>query len=205
MTPTLIVAAPLLLLYLLFLLWYGGRTTPLSEAEIVQFEKVLGQLTQDRPGPPATQLVRLLAAHDDGREFVMHNLVRYRARAMYPVGQDFGDSARAADQRYGRAVLWPLLRSASVPVFLAKCAGRFIEPEGTPPWDYVAMVRYRSRRDFLRFAVLIEGQAIAVHKWAAIEQTLITPLKPLASLIFVRAAVAAVLLVLGAGLLALVA
>ena len=103
------------------------------------------------------------------------------------------------------AVLWPLLRSASVPVFLAKCAGRFIEPEGTPPWDYVAMVRYRSRRDFLRFAVLIEGQAIAVHKWAAIEQTLITPLNPLASLIFVRAAVAAVLLVLGAGLLALVA
>ena len=205
MTPTLLVAAPLLLLYLLFLLWYGGRAAPLSEAEIVQFEKLLGQLTRDRPGPPATQLVRLLAAHDDGREFVMHNLVRYRARALYPAGHDFGDSARAADQRYGRAVLWPLLRGGSMPLFLAKCAGRFIEPEGTPPWDYVAMVRYRSRRDFLRFAVLIEGQHIAMHKWAAIEQTQITPLKPLASLMFVRAAVAALLLALGAGLLALVA
>jgi hypothetical protein len=197
---TLLIATILALLYGLFLLWYGGRGRPLSETEIVQFENELGALTQGREGPPAQALVRALAVGDDGREFVMHNLVRYRAKARYPAGRDFGDSARAADRRYGRAVLWPLLRSASVPVFLAKCTGRFIAPEGTPAWDYVAMVRYRSRRDFLRFALVIEGRDIAVHKWAAIEETQITPLKPIVSLIFVRGAVAVLFALLGAGL-----
>jgi hypothetical protein len=204
MNSTLLIATVLALLYGLFLLWYGGRGSPLSETEIVHFERELSQLMQGREGPTAQELVRAIAANDDGREFVMHNLVRYRARALYPAGHAFDDSARAADRRYGRAALWPLLRRASVPVFLAKCAGRFMD-EGTPPWDYVAMVRYRSRRDFLRFALVIEGQDIAVHKWAAIEQTQITPLKPLASLIFVRAAVAAVLLVLGVCLAGLIA
>ncbi len=205
MNSTLLIATILTLLYGLFLLWYGGRGNPLSEAEIVQFETELSRLMHGREGQTAQELVRALAARDDGREFVMHNLVRYRARALYPAGYEFGDSARAADQRYGRAVLWPLLRSASVPVFLAKCAGRFMAPEGTPAWDYVAMVRYRSRRDFLRFAVVIEGQDIAVHKWAAIEQTQITPLKPLASLIFVRAAVAVLFALVGVCLAALIA
>ena len=205
MTSTLLIATALALLYGLFLLWYGGRGTPLSETEIAHFERELSQLTQGREGPSAQELVRSLAASDDGQEFVMHNLVRYRARALYPAGHDFGDSPRAADQRYGRAALWPLLRSASIPVFLAKCTGRFIAPVGTPAWDYVAMVRYRSRRDFLRFAVAIESQDIAIHKWAAIEETHITPLKPLASLIFVRAAVGGVFALIGLALVRLCA
>ena len=44
-------------------------------------------------------------------------------------------------------------------------------PEGTEPWDCVALVRYRSRRDFLRLcADLVKGRA-DIHKWAAIEAT----------------------------------
>ena len=197
MSKTLWIVLVMSALYALFLLWYGGRGKPLSQAEILDFERVLGQLSRDTQGRSTSELVRQFAANDDGHEFIMHNLVRYRAKALYPPGHTYGDSARAADKRYGRAVLWPLLRCGAVPIFLAKCAGRFIEPEGAPAWHYVAMVRYRSRRDFLRFAVAIESQAIAIHKWAAIEETHITPLQPLASLIFVRAAAGAVFALFG--------
>ena len=200
MTSTLIIALALLALYIAFLLWYGGRGEPLSEAEIVQFERELGALGTDARGHSASELVRRLAARDDGREFVMHNLVRYRAKALYPAGHAYGDSARAADKRYGRAALRPMLRQGSIPIFLAKCSGRFIDADDAPAWDYVAMVRYRSRRDFLRFAVAIESRDIAIHKWAAIEETRITPLKPLASLFFVRSAVAVVFALIGLAL-----
>ena len=205
MSKTLILVLALLALYALFLWWYGGRGKPLSQAEIVEFERLLGQLSRDTQGQSTSELVRQFAANDDGCEFVMHNLVRYRAKALYPPGHAYGDSARDADKRYGRAVLLPLLRCGAMPIFLARCAGRFVGPEGAAPWNYVAMVRYRSRRDFLRFAVAIESQDIAIHKWAAIEETHITPLKPLASLIFVRAGVGGVFALIGLALVRLCA
>ncbi len=57
----------------------------------------------------------------------------------------------------------------------------------------------------LMLALLVhEIQAdIVVHKWAAIAKTHVFPVKPLVSLIFVRAAVAAVLAVTGLALCSL--
>ncbi len=64
---------------------------------------------------------------------------------------------------------------------------------GGEDWHYVAMVRYRSRRDFLHFALAIERAGVSVHKWAALESTHVFPVQPLISLIFVRGAVAVLL------------
>jgi hypothetical protein len=186
MSNTLIINLSLSALYVLFLLWYGGKGKPLSLSEIRRFETELGKVSPTIQGQATAELVRRFAAQDDGGEFVMHNLVRYRAKALYPARYAYGDSVRAADQRYGRAVLGPMLRRASIPLFVAKCGGRFIQPDNDQAWNYVAMVRYRSRRDFLHFALEIESQGIAVHKWAAIEETHITPLSPLVSLFFAR-------------------
>jgi hypothetical protein len=83
---------------------------------------------------------------------------------------------------------------------LARRSGSFIEPVGADVWHYVAMVRYRSRRDFLRFAVSIARKDVAVHKWAALEKTHVFPVGPLVSLIFVRGAVAALLALVGMAL-----
>lgn len=201
MSNTLVTVLSLSALYVLFLLWYGGQGKPLSPAEVLYFERELGKLSKATQGHSTPELVRQFAARDDGHEFVMHNLVRYRAKALYPPGHAYGDSARAADKRYGRAALWPMLRRACVPIFIAKCHGSFIEPDDAEQWNYVAMVRYRSRRDFLHFAVEIESQAIAMHKWAAIEATHISPLKPLVSLCFVRGAVGAAFALVGLGLI----
>jgi hypothetical protein len=180
-------------LYGAFLFWYGGRGRPLTSDEIETRMRQLAELNLDPHGQALLQDVRDLLSQDDGREFVMQNLVRYRPKALYPPGHDFGDDPRAADRRYGRAILWPLLRRACVLVFVARRSGRFIDPPGAEPWHYVAMVRYRSRRDFLDFALEIERDDIVMHKWAAIATTHVFPVQPLVSLVLVRSAVLVVL------------
>jgi len=197
MTLALAVAIPLLAVYGLFLVWYGGRGQPLSPAEIDQFMKELGALTTDEA---VLQELQTLIAGDDGKEFVMQNLVRYRPKALYPPGYDYGDDPRAADRRYGKAVIGPLLRNGSLILFIAKRTGTFIEPEGADAWHYVAMVRYRSRRDFLRFALETQRDDIFVHKWAALEKTHVFPVKPLISLFPVRFIAASALALVGSAL-----
>ncbi len=197
MTLALAIAIPLLAVYGLFLVWYGGRGQPLSPAEIDQFMKELGAHTTDEA---VLQELQTLIAGDDGKEFVMQNLVRYRPKALYPPGYDYGDDPRAADRRYGKAVIGPLLRHGSLILFVAKRSGTFIEPEGADAWHYVAMVRYRSRRDFLRFALATQRDDIFVHKWAALEKTHVFPVKSLVSLVFVRATVAGLLALSGGAL-----
>jgi hypothetical protein len=90
-----------------------------------------------------------------------------------------------------------LLRNGNLILFVARRSGNFIVPEGTDAWHYVAMVRYRSRRDFLRFALQANQAEKFVHKWAAIEKTHVFPVKPIMSLFMVRTLVALVLFAMG--------
>jgi hypothetical protein len=197
------VVLPLLALYALFLWWYGGRGRPLDAAEVEQQLQALREASRASDAEDLLAGVRRLVSGDDGREFVMMNLVRYRERAAYPPGSPYGDDPREADRRYGRAIVPHLLRNGSLPVFIARRSGSLFEPAGADAWHYVAMVRYRSRRDFLRFALGIERAGVSVHKWAAIERTHVFPTRPIFSLLFVRAAVAGLLVLLGAVLLGL--
>lgn len=181
-----IVALAGVFLYGLFLAWYGGKGKPLTADEINQGLQALRTHPDDAD---KVAEVEQLLSKDDGREFVMVNLVRYRPKALYPPGHLYDDDPRAADRRYARAILWPLLKRASLLIFVARRSGNFIEPDGADVWHYVAMVRYRSRRDFMHFALETERADMFVHKWAAIQKTHVFPVKPLISLVFVRAAV----------------
>ena len=58
-------------------------------------------------------------------------------------------------------------------------------------------MRYRSRKDFLRFAIASNRADTFVHKWAAIEKTHIFPVRPLVSLFAVRSLVGLLALSLG--------
>lgn len=187
-------------LYALWLVWYGGKGAPLSHDEVERYMAELATHTQSPHDAEMLDAVRALVAKDDGREFVMQNLVRYRAKALYPSGYNWGDNPREADKRYGRGIIPHLLRYGNVPVFIGRRIGDFIEPEGSTDWHYVAMVRYRSKRDFLRFACAIQRADLAVHKWAALETTHVFPVRPILSLIMVRLVVAACCLVLGIAL-----
>jgi hypothetical protein len=187
--PMLGVALPWVLLFVVFTVWYGGNGKPMHKDEL---EGMLRELeasdSSDHTGT-AMDEVRELMASDDGKEFVMQNLVRYRPRALYPPGYNFSDDPREADKRYGKAILGDLLRNGNLLFFVARRSGKFLTPPGADAWHYVAMVRYRSRRDFLRFAIASNQADKFVHKWAAIEKTHVFPVKPILNLFLVRSMV----------------
>ncbi|MBM4239696.1 MAG: hypothetical protein FJ154_09225 [Gammaproteobacteria bacterium] len=173
-------------LYAIFLFWYGGRTRPVSAAEVETFLDLMRRQGVDHDDPELYASLQRLLAQDDGREFLMLNLIHYRDKAAYPPGMNFGDSAVAADRRYARAFFPWLLRYGNVPVFIARRSGSFIEPANIDYWQVVAMIRYRSRRDFIRSVTAVVGKDVMVHKWAAIETTHVFPVRPLFSFIAVR-------------------
>lgn len=194
---------PLVLLYLVFWLWYGGNGRPMSTEEI---EEALNKLRSTDPAhnnSAEVDDIRQLLASDDGKEFVMQNLVRYRAKALYPEGSTYSDDPREADKRYGKSIIGDLLRYGNLIIFIARKSGDFVKPEGADAWHYVAMVRYRSRRDFVRFAIRANQADKFMHKWAAIEKTHVFPVKPLINLFAVRTLVALFLFTLGVIALAL--
>jgi len=184
-------------IYLAFWLWYGGNGKPMSKEAIEEGLRTLQATDPSEHGQSTVQHVRELLANDDGKEFVMQNLVRYRPKALYPPGYTYSDDPREADKRYGKAIMGDLLRHGNLLVFVGRKAGNFITPEGADNWHYVARVRYRSRRDFLRFAIASSQADKFVHKWAAIEKTHVFPVKPIVSLITVRVLVAMSLLAAG--------
>ena len=179
-----------LVIYALFLVWYGGRARPLVEEEVKDFLALMTSRGIDRDDPELFESLKRLLSRDDGREFVMVNLIKYRDKAAYPPGSPYGDSAVEADKRYARAFFPYLLRYGNVPVFISWRSGSFIEPPGAEPWQVVAMIRYRSRRDFIRSVRAVVGKDVMVHKWAAIDTTHVFPVRPLFSFIAVRWAVA---------------
>jgi hypothetical protein len=182
-----------LVLYGIFHVWWGGKSKPLSAQEVQQGIATLQAVACGPNSLSHLDEVAQLLSQDDGLSFVMFNSVLHRKKAQYPENSGFSDDPRAADQRYGKAIIWPLIKQASLPIFVARKKGSFVNDAHSPDWHYVAMVRYRSRRDFLKFAIEIESQGTSLHKWAAIEQTQVFPVHPMVSLFTPRLAVATIL------------
>ncbi len=178
----------LLVVFIVIVSWYGGNSAPLTQQEIAAFFDQLHQYPLELDHSELLPQIATLLENDDGREFVMANLIKYRDQAQYPASytQQHSASALAADRRYGRLFLPKLLRYANIPLFYAFRRGSFIEAAGQEYWQAVALVRYRSRRDFLRSVTAIMGKNVSVHKWAAIQTTLVFPVRPVISLFFIR-------------------
>lgn len=189
-----IVFAIFLVVYAAFLVWYGGHGKPLSPVEVdsllQEIQRQAGKESQSEEEPHLLKQFRELAKNDDGCEYYMVNLLKFRKKALYPEGSQFDDDPIAANDRYNRVIIPLLLKHGGHPVFDSLVTGRFIHPATADDWDHLAMVRYRSRRDMLKMAVEIAGKGADIHKWAALEKTQVFPVKPLVNLIFVRGMVA---------------
>ena len=192
----------LAILYGLFWLWYGGRSSPLTQTEV---DTLLGTIeargrSQGEPNADLLEALRRVGEADDGHEFFMLNLIRHREKAVYPAGSGYDDDVQAAEERYAAGILPRLLKRASFPVFLGTPRGLFLQPEGADEWDQVVLVRYRSRRDFLSMVAEPGMRELGQHKWASVGKTQVFPVSPVLSFIWVRTAVAVVLAALGAAL-----
>ena len=74
-----IIAAALLLIYIVFLIWYYGSGKPLSNEEVEQYISII----EKRAGGPnaatnsATANLRKFGLEDDGKQFFMVSMEKY--------------------------------------------------------------------------------------------------------------------------------
>lgn len=142
-----------LLLWLGFRLFYDGFRRPLRPEEVEAFLASLGPRMAET-GNDAVRL-RTFLEGDDGREFVMVNLVRTRPGAVTDPAS--GETLEGADwlNRYSRPFIRALMVRGGHPLFVGRKVGGYIDAWNTatdPGWTLAGTMRYRSRRDLIRIA-----------------------------------------------------
>ncbi|MEM7439694.1 MAG: hypothetical protein AAF393_08850 [Pseudomonadota bacterium] len=176
MKRTAILLAPFLALLLAFYAWHTPLRGPLSEAEVDDFLAKQAEIGGNQWAD--SEAFEAFLRNDDGRPFVMINLMEFRDAADYPSGyvSESKDGA-SADAAYGRAVLPLLLRRGSYPISQAVRQHTIINSVGPTAgqFDTLAIVRYRSRRDLIDMITSDAFLAAEVYKWASLENTLVAP------------------------------
>ena len=165
----------LVLAYGGFLLWYGGGGHTITAAEgKILLERVRTSSAAIEHPDVLAAMARLIA-QDNGREFYMINLEHIRP----------GPEAAKADRAYARTVLPALLKHGSMPVYVGRIQGLLIG-QSDADFGRVALVRYRSLRDFLAIFTDTAMQAGVDNKFASLSYTEARATSPVISLLAVR-------------------
>lgn len=182
-----VLLASLLVALFAFYAWHTPLQGPLTDAEVDAF-MATPAATGGTTWSDEAAFEEFLR-NDDGRPFIMINLMEYRQTAEYPEGKaPAADMTGAqADARYGRAVLPQLLLRGSYPVARATRYNTIINSVGETVGEFesFAMVRYRSRRDLIDMLASDAFSQANFHKWASLENTLVAPSKSGASFKFI--------------------
>ncbi len=197
-----------LALYIVFRLWYDNWRGPLSPQEVNDFMNQVSGLKMSAYSDPKD--LRAFLEADDGKEFVMVNLVRvHTGELAHP---HTGKPTKGIDllREYGNSFVKVLVRHGGHPVLVMRKVGGYIDSWNTPPdpgWHVAGSMRYRSRRDMMQLALdpsvrdvhilktaatattfsfpsqVVLGLAIRPRVWVALVLTLSAALGHLASLI----------------------
>ena len=154
--------------YALFWLWYVGLQKKISPQEVDKIMTLLAG-TKHSFSQNQIQSIRDFFAHDDGKDFVMVNLIHLKK----PVKE----SSKMLS-RYQKVFLGALLRKAGHPVLVAKRSGGNVELlncEHNNDWPAVGMIRYRSRRDLMEILPGTVGSAHHNLKLDSLEKTVAYP------------------------------
>ncbi|MFN4230530.1 hypothetical protein [Parvibaculum sp.] len=167
-----------LFLTLIFLGWYRNWRGPLKPAEI---ERYLARLQEDGGGERNDiSAVRKFLEEDDGREFVMLNLVKTVREAPDP-RTGVPTSGAVLLNRYTSVFMRALLARGGHPAMAARKVGGYIDAWHTHPdpgWNIIGFMRYRSRRDMME--LVIDPRFLPAHdfKFAAMAETFSFPTQP---------------------------
>lgn len=164
------------LLYAAFRLWYDNWRGPLRPDEIERFFAAL----RDTPGAELNDLdaLRRFFESDDGREFVMLNLVRVAPGEVPHPKTGAPTPAARLLREYVAGFLPTLIQSGGHPALQARKVGPYVDAWNAAPdpgWSFVGMMRYRSRRDMARLAVDPRFTAAHPFKAAALPVTFSFP------------------------------
>jgi len=177
---------------LIFLIWYGGRSKPMSKQEI---NELIGKIIKRHKANEESSIIkqlRNLCESDDGRSFYMVNLMKYNTE----YNEELEMTPMEAHKRYSKGIVKELLKRAGHPIMMTKVTGSFIR-ESNSQWDDVGIIRYRSRRDMLKMIINFSNPKLDKYKWAALEKTDVFPTKLAIHLPFVRLIILSILFGIG--------
>jgi hypothetical protein len=158
------------LVYALFWWWYVGFRAKVTPQEVEQtmglFKADGGWTEQQRDN------LRNFLATDDGKDFVMVNLLRLNRPHK---------ESREKLAKYQKIFLGALLRKAGHPVMVAMAASGNVENvacDQDEGWGAAGMIRYRSRRDLMEILPATIGSEHHGLKLASLERTFAFPASP---------------------------
>lgn len=154
------------LCYMLFWLWYAR---PRRKITLQEADDFLAWATSQGVEPERASGLRDFFAKDDGRDFVMVNLIKLKSPA-----RESGAKLAA----YQKIFLGQLLRKAGHPILVARRSGANIEHvncEQHSDWAAMGAIRYRSRRDLLEILPATLGSDHHQLKLDAVASTIAFP------------------------------
>jgi len=161
-----------LLTYLLFLWWYQGVGKRVSLSEVDGLMSKLESITREHHGfnEELLQAVKKFLTEDDGKDFVMINLMKF---------SEPNSESQKTMNRYSIPFLRRLLFRAGHPVFYSKVLANDIErwglPQGSENWAVIVGVRYRNRRDLIDMLLWPKFYDFHPLKREALEKTISLP------------------------------
>lgn len=169
------------LAYGAFYVWYSGWRPPLTPAEIDGYMTLVENIEQYNGNAEIKGRLRSFLEKDDGGEFFMVNLLRYRDKALPVAGASTNETPQEVMDHYAGAFMPTILGRAGWLVTGGRAASADLELWGVQPdadWAVFGLVRYRSRRDMMEVISKPEFDKIHPFKFAAIEATRAFPVSP---------------------------
>jgi hypothetical protein len=172
----LILAAAFVILYLAFWAWHSQGAGKLTQAEIDQYLAIIEKLPLPEKGVQAFNArLRPWAEADDGKPVYMFNLIHFFPGLQpFPGAPEFKGTPEQANAHYERSLIWLWLSHASYPTFIGAPQARNLinmQPERT--WGNMTVVRYPSRRTFLKLISHPSYAPLAPYKFMAVELDLV--------------------------------
>ena len=162
-----------------FRLFYDNWRGKLTQAEI---DTMLTQAEAQGAGEiNDLSIVRTFLEADDGREFVMANLVRVPETMV--TDPDTGAQVPAEDmmKAYSKAFMPRLIKHGGHPALAARKVGGYVDAWKVGPdpgWTIVGFMRYRSRRDMLKMVVDPTFNDAHKYKLLGVAETFSFPTQP---------------------------
>lgn len=160
-----------------FFVWHTPLRSPVTLEEV---QATFAGMEANRGEGADPAEIAAFFADDDGQPFYMLNIIDFAEFASYDDGivREAG-SATDANQRYAMALMPMLFSRGSYPIAITRRIGTMVNTLGDQfdGFQQVAVVRYRSRRDFLEMVSSDAFLAAVPHKWAALNGTVAAPSK----------------------------
>ncbi len=163
-------------LYIVFRLWYDNWRGLLSPQEVEDLMAQVSGIKMSEYSDPKD--LRAFLEADDGKEFVMVNLVRVHTGEIAHPHTSKPTKGIDLLREYGQRFVKVLFKHGGHPVLVMRKVGGYIDSWNTPPdpgWHIAGSMRYRSRRDMMQLALDPSVRDVHVLKTIATATTFSFP------------------------------